>query len=709
VTELGQITLLVAFVAAGFSAFCSLVGWRQDHRALGRCGVISAVVSVSALSAATALLVWALAARDFHFAYVAHNASRGLPWYYAVSALWVGQAGSLLLWAWLTGLVTLAYRLLAGRDAGYPSAGALAELAFAVAMTYVAFLLAVMIFAADPMEPSLGSPGDGLGLSPVLQHPAMLIHPPVVFLGYACWTIPFVLAAAALATGQLDARWARQARPWALGGWIALGGGILFGAEWAYEELGWGGYWAWDPVENASLIPWLCGTAFLHASMGWRQAGGLKKTTLLLAVATFGLCNFAAFLTRSGLFSSLHAFSRSPIGWMFLVLMAGLVVAGIAIVAVRRAALRPKGPIASIWARESLVLISCLALLLLAGVVLLGTLAAPLTGILGRKIVVGAALYNNALIPIGLLLVAATALAPLVRWSKAPGGARKTTLWISLAAGCVAAAVAWGAGVRQPIVLAVAGLATLAVAAFAGALVLDVRQRLDRGPWRATLRALRDGRRQYAGFVVHMGFACLAAGVAGSSLCSSRCETALREGEEIQWQGRSIRLAGLTQRIRPDRLTAEVQVDVSAPGSPTYTIRPAHHLRQPQNEWTTEVAIHSTWAEDFYAILHSREPSGAVNLTLLVNPMMRWIWLGGWVAGLGAALALMPLRWLGGTGVSPVPRRSTRETPVPTAVAPPHWAVTNQQSTQTTSRAAVEDRHSCLSNRTDKNVRPPVK
>jgi cytochrome c-type biogenesis protein CcmF len=414
--------------------------------------------------------------------------------------------------------------------------------------------------------------------------------------------------------------------------------------------------------------------------MGWRQAGVLKKTTLLLAVATFGLCNFAAFLTRSGLFSSLHAFSRSPIGWMFLVLMAGLVVAGTAIVAVRRAALRPKGPIASIWARESLVLVSCLALLLLAGVVLLGTLAAPLTGIfLGRQVVVGGALYNNALIPIGLLLVAVTALAPLARWGEPPEGSRKTALWISLAVGCVTVAVAWVAGVRHPIVLAVAGLATLAVAAFAGALVLDVRQRLDRGPWRAALRALRDGRRQYAGFVIHMGFVCLAVGVAGSSLGSSRCETAMREGEEIQWQGRSIRLAGLTQRVVPDGLTAEAQIDVSAPGSPTYTLRPAHHLRQPQNEWTAEVTIHSTWAEDFYVILHSRESTGAVNLTLLVNPMMRWIWLGGWVAGLGATLALIPAQRRTGAGSQPS---------VDAHVAPPHWALTNRQSKHAALRAA---------------------
>jgi cytochrome c-type biogenesis protein CcmF len=659
VTGLGQVLLLVAFVAAGFSAFCALAGWRWDHVPLRRCGVVCAAAALVALSAATALLAWALGVRDFRFAYVAHNASLGLPWYYAVSGLWVGQAGSLLLWAWLLGLVGLTFRLLARRihAPGVP----LAEPAFGVAMTCLCFLVAAMIFAADPMEPSIGSPRDGLGLSPVLQHPAMLIHPPVVFLGYAFWTIPFVLAAAALLTGQLDASWLRQARPWAVWGWIALGAGIVFGAEWAYEELGWGGYWAWDPVENASLLPWLSATAFLHTSVAWRQSGVLKKTTLLLAMATFGLCNFAAFLTRSGLFSSLHAFSRSPIGWMFLAFMAGLVVAGSAAVLFRRRSLRPTGSLASILSRESLVVIACLALLLLTGVVLLGTLAVPLSGVLlGRKVAVGPALYDNALVPIGLLLVAVTALAPLARWGGPPAARRKTAIGISLAAGCVAIVLAWTAGVRHPITLAVAGLAAQAVGAVVGALVLDVRERLgpERGARRAALRALRDNRRQYAGFLIHIGFVCLAVGVAASSLGSSRYETALREGEQIEWAGKSIRLARLGQRILLDRLTAEAEIEVSASGRPTCALRPAQHLHRLQNEWAAEVAIHSTWAEDLYVTVHNREQDGAVNLTFLVNPMMRWIWFGAWVAGAGAVLAVIPLR---------------RRTTTPGGPAPPHW------------------------------------
>ena len=247
-------------------------------------------------------------------------------------------------------------------------------------MAYVCFLTAVMVFAADPMEASLSAVQDGAGLSPLLQHPAMLIHPPVVFLGYALWTVPFALAVVALVSGRLEGDWIRQARPWALSAWTVLGVGILLGADWAYEELGWGGYWGWDPVENGSLIPWLTGTALIHGLMAWQHGQTLKKMTIGLAIATFALCNFATFLTRSGVFSSLHAFSKSPIGWLFLILMIGLAVLGVAGLIRRRALLAPGQPMRSVLSREAMVLLAALALLLLAATALAGTVSTALSG-----------------------------------------------------------------------------------------------------------------------------------------------------------------------------------------------------------------------------------------------------------------------------------------------------------------------------------------
>ena len=303
---LGQLSLFVAFVASGYAAFVGIAGGRR-RRAIERSGVAAGLLGVAALTTVSLVLIHALLVKDFRFQYVAHYSSAELPWYYSLSAFWVGQAGSLLLWAWSLALVAVAFRFWPGR-----SMGPLVEPAFGLLMAYLCFLVAIMVFAADPMEPSMAVPQHGNGLSPLLQHPAMLIHPPIVFLGYALWAVPFALAIAAMASGRLDAQWLRAARPWALLAWAVLGAGILLGGLWAYEELGWGGYWGWDPVENGSLMPWLTGTALIHGLLGWQHRGVLKKTVVLLAIVTFGLCNFATFLTRSGIFSSLTPSASRP-------------------------------------------------------------------------------------------------------------------------------------------------------------------------------------------------------------------------------------------------------------------------------------------------------------------------------------------------------------------------------------------------------------
>ncbi|MDP6718237.1 MAG: cytochrome c biogenesis protein CcsA, partial [Pirellulaceae bacterium] len=312
----GELALLTAFVSSGFAASVFVVSAWRDNYLLRRAANIAAIGAFVSLSFVVVILAWALYYKDFTFDYVAQYSSKLLPWQYSLSALWVGQAGSLLLWSWFVAVLAVMLRWWRGRGVEplrIPASGVL--------MGYVCFLAVIMVFAADPMAASVAAPREGIGLSPLLQHPAMLIHPPIVFLGYSLWTVPFAVTIAALLTNRLDLNWLHFARPWALLAWAVLGIGILLGAEWAYEELGWGGYWAWDPVENGSLLPWLTGTAFIHGLMAWQHRQMLKKTCVVLACVTFGLCNFATFLTRSGVFSSLHAFSQSPIGWLFLAMM----------------------------------------------------------------------------------------------------------------------------------------------------------------------------------------------------------------------------------------------------------------------------------------------------------------------------------------------------------------------------------------------------
>ncbi len=631
-TAFGQLCLLTAFVATGYAAFACFVGWRRQHLVLRRVGAAAGAAGVLAMTLAAAILAVALLAHDFRFAYVAQYSSRPLAWYYALSAFWVGQAGSLLFWAWSVGVLAVICRFWPRRT---PSP--LTEPAFAVLMAYQCFLAAVMVFGADPMQPSLALPHDGAGLSPLLQHPAMALHPPLVFLGYAGCAVPFALALAALISGRLDAGWVRAARPWVFFSWTVLGIGILVGAYWAYEELGWGGYWNWDPVENASLIPWLLATATIHAAMVYRQRGGLKRSTLLLAVTTFAACNFAAFLTRSGIFSSLHAFSQSPVGWMFLLLIGGLAACTTALLLWRREATAPDGPLAALSAKEGVAAASAGVLLLLAAAVFLGTASLPLSQVFfPHRVLVGAGFYNGVLVPTGLLLLAAMAAAPLLRWGAPPENRQVAALLTAAGVGAAAAGLAWLGGFRHPLVPAVVGLAAMTVAALIGSWILDARQSSAATSRLGWLQALRNRHRTYAGYLMHLGLACLAVGVAGSSLGTRQHDATLGRGESLRWANRDIRFVGLLQQRLPDKLLVRAELVVTPDGAAPYTVLPAQEYYFLQNQWRAKVAVHSTWGSDFYTILHSGEGQDRIQLTVVENPLMRWLWLSGGIVLAGA-------------------------------------------------------------------------
>jgi cytochrome c-type biogenesis protein CcmF len=536
-------------------------------------------------------------------------------------------------------------------------------------MAYQCFLAAVMVFGADPMQPSLAVPQEGAGLSPLLQHPAMVLHPPLVFLGYAGCAIPFALALAALMSGRLDAGWVRAARPWVVFSWTVLAVGILIGAYWAYEELGWGGYWNWDPVENASLIPWLLATATIHAAMVYRRRGGLKRSTLLLAVATFAACNFAAFLTRSGIFSSLHAFSQSPIGWMFLLLIGGLAACTTALLLRRRAATRPDGPLAGLSAKEGVAAASVFLLTLLAVAVFFGTASLPVSQVFfPHKVIVGAGFYNSVLIPAGLLLLAAMAAAPLLRWGAPPERRQVAALLTAAGVGVAAAGLAWLGGFHEPLVLAVIALAATAVTALIGSWLLDARPR-GTGPICAKhpsgrsaanrtcpptvpaatsrlgwLQTLRGRRRTYAGYLMHLGLACLAVGVAGSSLGTRQHEATLGRGESVRWANRDVRFVRLLEQRLPEKLVVQAELQVIPDGAAAYTVLPAQEYYFHESQWRAKVAVHSTWGSDFYTILHSGEGQDRIQLTVVENPLMRWLWLSGGIVLAGAVPWFWPAR-----------------------------------------------------------------
>ncbi len=684
-TVVGQLCLLIAMICSGYAAFAAIVGaghhvpmvGESGHHVpmvgLGRSALVAALTAVAALTVVVLVLARALVTKDFRFQYVAEYSDPLLPWHYSLSALWVGQAGSLLVWGWFVAVLAVIFRFTSRRGPRE-----LGELAFGTQMTYLAFLLAIMVFAADPMAPSLVPGAKGEGLSPLLQHPAMLIHPPIVFLGYAAWGIPFALAAAALLSGRLDNAWLQQARPWSLFAWATLGGGILWGAEWAYEQLGWGGYWAWDPVENGSLMPWLTGTALIHGLMTWRQ-GALKKTTLFLAIATFGLCNFATFLTRSGIFSSLHAFSQSPIGWMFLFWIAAFAVAGTVAILWRKRQLVAEKPLAALWSREALVLLGILALVLLTTVTLVGTLTGAISGLFSTtRIMVGLAFYDNVLIPTGLVLLAVVAAVPLIRWGAGPTRDRVRLLAIAAVIGLLVALSALVCGVRSPVGLTIAGLTGMLLASTFLAIAADGiasrlggmlspgtdAQRWSAGkhgpgrptclpaatpregmpPWRSLFASLASHRRSYAGFLIHLGFGCMAIGIAGSSLGSHEIDLSMTRGQTVEFEGRTIRYADLLQHDLRQQVVVAAQLEVDGPAGAKYTLLPAQVLYRPQNQWGTKVAIHSTFAGDFYVIMHGGSEAKEIHLTLIDHPLIRWLWVGGWVGLIGVVIAMLPQR-----------------------------------------------------------------
>ncbi|MCA9185220.1 MAG: cytochrome c biogenesis protein CcsA, partial [Planctomycetales bacterium] len=456
---MGQLCLLATFVGTGYTAFASVVGWSVGSRRLLQSSIWAGALSFLATTVSTFVLCRALITKDFHFEYVAQYVSQHLGWQYSLSALWVGQAGSLLLWTWFSLALAIVLRCQTLRTR-WP----LSEPAYGMLMGFCFFLAMVMIFAADPMARNLAPTLDGAGLSPVLQHPVMLIHPPVVFFGYASSAVPAAIAFTALAAGKLDATWTELARPWSLLSWGILGAGILLGARWAYTELGWGGYWGWDPVENGSLVPWLLATATLHSHMTWRRGGQQKKLAVALPIATFAMCNFSTFLTRSGIFSSLHAFSQSPIGWLFLVWMIGIASAAGVLIIVRRESLRRHPSPAILWSRESMILANTVAFIALAVAICLGTMAPTLTdAIVGRKVVIGPQFYNQMLIPTGLLIMLTTGLAPLLRWGAPPNAAQRKMLTHVACTAVASACIAYFGSGRQVLWSVVCGLFTLGV------------------------------------------------------------------------------------------------------------------------------------------------------------------------------------------------------------------------------------------------------
>jgi cytochrome c-type biogenesis protein CcmF len=641
--DLGRAALIVCLGLAVYAVVAGAFAAWTRRRRLAESAENAILASFLAALVASGVLLSALLRHDFSFVYVWRHTSLELPRPYTASAFWGGQEGSLLLWLLvLTGFSAAAVLL------GRRSAPSLLAWTVPVLGAVTVFFSFLLVAVASPFT-TQAAPADGLGLNPSLQNPYMLAHPPFLYLGFVGLTIPFAFAMGALAARRSDELWVVITRRWTLVAWMLLGFGQLLGAHWAYVEVGWGGYFAWDPVENAALMPWLAATAFLHSVMIQEKRGMLKIWNVLLVVGAFALALFGTFLTRSGILSSIHSFTESSIGPWFLGFI-GVVVAGsTALIVSRLPLLRSKTRLESPVSREATFLYNNLLLVAFCLTILWGVAYPILTEALrGEPVTVGPPYYNFFLKAFGLPLLVLMGIGPLIAWRRASlRGLGRIFAWplgVALASGVVLLALGAGSSIPGLIgyTFCVFVLASIALEFVRGT---RARQALSGGSWVAAFAQLVGrNRRRYGGYVVHASIVLLAIGVIGSSAYDTTREQRLQPGESIAVGDYTLTYRGTTQERGPNAVELRALVDVERDGERLGTMRPGKNSYLAEQQVSNESAIRSDRlnGEDLFLIAEQLEAGGPVFLKALVKPLVNLIWLAGFVFVGGALIALWP-------------------------------------------------------------------
>ena len=650
-TLLGQFALWVAFLVGVWGAILGFSGrWRgrpQLAEAVQRSvyGVFLALVVAS-------LSLWkGLIARDFNIEYVASYISRNLPDYYIIAAFWAGQKGSLLFWA-----VVLAFFASLAQWLTPSRYRPLLPYVAAVTLTTVAFFVSVMLFAANPFDRLPYTPADGRGLNPQLQNIGMVIHPPMLYLGYISVCIPFAFAIAALLSKRADTGWIHAIRKWTLVSWLFLSIGITLGMWWAYVELGWGGYWAWDPVENASLLPWLTMTAFLHSVMIQEKRGMLKRWNLGLIIGSFLLSIFGTFITRSGVISSVHSFTQSSVGYFFLAFLIAAAVLSFTLLYTRWPSLEAEVRLESMLSREAAFLFNNLLLVGIAFSVLWGTLFPILSELVrGTKITVGPPFFNKVNIPLGLLLLGLTGIGPLIAWRKAsPGNLKRQFAAPAGTAGLVVLTL-FAAGMRDfyPLVaLTLAGFVAAAVIQEFARGVRARRRMFGESVPRALVQLVSRNRRRYGGYIVHVGILIYFVAFVGMAFKVDQ-EATLKPGDSVELRspfGHTYKLThmGISQYEALNRIVTAASVEVIKDGKRMgiVTSEKRQHVDsfdRPTFEPSTEVGIRSNLQEDLYIVFAGAvEGTEEAGYRFTINPLVWWVWYGGVVLVIGGLIVMWP-------------------------------------------------------------------
>lgn len=625
--QIGSAALALGFAAAVIGAAASAAGAVRGDRRLVGFGRLAAVALLPAAAVAAGALTWALLAHDFSIAYVANNGSRDTPTFYTAISLWARLEGSLLLW-----ILVLAGFIAAAAAVAPRRAPDLYPVAQAVLLAIAAFFLWLATGPADPFVRIFPVPVDGAGPNPLLQnHPLMAIHPPLLYVGLVGFSVPFAFAIAALVRRRLDDRWIRVTRTATLVAWAFLAFGIVIGGAWSYAVLGWGGYYAWDPVENASLLPWLTATALIHSVMVQERRDMLRLWNLVLVVATFLLTILTTFLTRSGVLSSVHAFAEGVVGPALLAFIGVTLAASVALLVWRGERLRGAGELDAPVCRESAFLLNNLLLVGLTLTVLIGTLF-PLIAeaIDGSRLSVGEPYFNATAVPIMLVLLFVMGVGPALPWRKASAAVIRRRLTGPAAAAVAVAAVAALAGLRRP----EAVLAILLGGFVAAGVVADLARL-------ARKRALLAVPRRFGGQVAHLGVALMAVGIAVSSTYQVERQATLRQGEALRIDGTTVWFERLRTFDEPRRRVMRAEL-LLADGR---RLRPALNTYRNASDATASPGIRTGVLTDLYAVLVEGARDGSVaTIRVYANPLVSWIWAGGALLLAGAAIALVPPR-----------------------------------------------------------------
>jgi len=642
-SELGASALGLAFVVALVGVVAGVIGGVRREASWAEVARRAVLLHFVLATVAIGSLFWAFATLDFQISYVASHAARSMATHYRLAALWGGQSGSLLLWLWMLAAYAAAAVVVNRRNQS------LIPWVSAMLMLNAVFFGVMLNFVSDPFEtvPAGQVLSDGSGLNPLLQHPVMMIHPIVLYTGLVGFAVPFAFAFAAMATGELGTAWMRITRRWTLWAWFFLSVGILLGGRWAYEVLGWGGYWAWDPVENASFMPWLAATAYLHSVMVQEKRDMLKVWNLVLIGLTYSLCLFGTMLTRSGLVRSVHAFAQTEIfGILFLSYVAGIVALFFGVLIWRSPELRAKHQLESVLSREAGFVVNNWLFMAFLGVVFWGTLFPKVSEwITGTELLIGPAWFNGLASFVALPLLLLTGIGPLIAWRRASGAnLRRQFVWPTVCGLTVGLATGIGTGlsggVFPVLVWAVSGFV---VGTISQEYVRAVRARMRHGenPVQAVATLMRKNQRRYGGYVVHLGVVFIFIGIAGAAFNEERLEN-IRVGDSIEMNG--YRLEYRTARAIPAQHYggAIARLALFKNGEPLVTMTPERRVYWLEQQPASIPAVYSTLLEDLYVILTAIEPDGSATVKIYRNPLVNWIWIGGYTFVLGTLLILWP-------------------------------------------------------------------